>query len=74
MQILLNQKEVQALRKEAADTSKSYSQLVREAINNTFVSPWKEEAIAKMARDARQGKGTKKFKNAQAFLRYLWGA
>jgi len=72
VQILLDPKEVRALRHLAQYTGKSYSQLVREAIENTYISAFSDEEIARMAKEARQGKGIKKFKDAQAFLRYLW--
>ena len=72
VQILLEKKEVQALRQETAETGKSYSQLVREAIDNLYVSRFNDNEIAKMALDAKQGKGTRKFKNLQDARRHLW--
>jgi|GEM_PF-6061506 len=72
VQILLDKKEVQALRREASESGKSYSQLVREAINNLYVSRFTEDEIAKMAVEARKGKNTRKFKNLQDARTHLW--
>lgn len=72
VQILLEKKEVVALRREAAESGKSYSQLVREAIDNTYASRFGEGEIERMASDAKRGKGTKKFKDSTAFLKHLW--
>ena len=72
VQILLEKKEVLALRREAAESGKSYSQLVREAIDNTYTSRFGEGEIERMAADARRGKGIKKFKDSTAFLKHLW--
>ena len=72
VQILLDKKEVQALRREAVRTGKSYSLLVREAIDNLYVSRFTEKEIAGMAKSAKQGKGTRKFKNLQDARRHLW--
>lgn len=72
VQILLDKKEIKALRHEAHETGKSYSQLVREAIDNSYISNFSEAEIVKMAKEAKQGKGIKKFKNLQAARRYLW--
>ncbi|MBI5597237.1 MAG: ribbon-helix-helix protein, CopG family [Elusimicrobia bacterium] len=72
VQILLDKKEVMALRKEAAESGKSYSQLVREAIDNLYVSRFSDTEVAKLALDAKQGKGTKRFKSLQDARRHLW--
>ena len=72
VQILLDKKEVQALRREAARTGKSHSLLVREAIANLYVSRFTEKEIARMAKSAKQGKSTRKFKNLQDARRHLW--
>ena len=72
VQILLQKKEVAALRREAAESGKSYSRLVREAIDNTYTSRFKEGEIERMASDAKRGKANKKFKNSTAFLKHLW--
>ena len=72
VQILLEKKEVQALRHEAAQSGKSYSQLVREAIDNLYVSRFSDNELAKMALEAKQGKSTRKFKNLQDARRHLW--
>lgn len=72
VQILLEKKEVLALRREAAESGKSYSQLVREAIDNTYTSRFGKGEIEAMAADAKQGKGNKKFKDSTAFLKHLW--
>ena len=73
MQILLDEKEVTALRRQAHRSGKSYSQLVREAVDAMYTSRLSGNEIAGMAREARAGKGIKKFKNSKAFLRHLWG-
>ena len=72
VQILLDMKEVKALRREAAESGKSYSLLVREAIDNLYISRFTDNEIASMARAAKQGKGTKKFKNLKDARRHLW--
>lgn len=72
VQILLDKKEVQALRREAAQSGKSYSLLVREAIDNLYLSRFTDNEIARMAMAAKQGKGTRKFKNLQDARRHLW--
>jgi hypothetical protein len=72
MQILLADKEVKALRHEAAQSGKSYSMLVREAIDNSYLSRFTDNEIAGMAKDAKQGKGVRKFKNLQEARRHLW--
>lgn len=72
VQILLDKKEVVALRKEAAESGKSYSQLVREAIDNLYVSRFSDTEVAKLALDAKQGKGTKRYKSLQEARRHLW--
>lgn len=72
VQILLEKKEIQALRHEAKQSSKSYSQLVREAIDNLYVSRFTDNEVAKMALEAKQGKGVHKFKNLQDARRHLW--
>ncbi len=72
VQILLEKKEVLALRRAAAASGKSYSQLVREAIDSSYTSRFGEGAIERMAADSKRGKGTKKFKDSAAFLKHLW--
>ena len=72
VQILLEKKEVQALRRKAKASGKSYSQLVREAIDTVYTSRFSEYEIARMAGEAKQGKRIKKFKDSKSFLRYLW--
>jgi len=72
VQILLEKKEILALRREAAASGKSYSQLVREAIDNTYTSRFAKGEIEGMASDAKKGKGTKTFKDSTAFLKHLW--
>lgn len=72
VQILLDKKEVRALRREATQSGKSYSLLVREAIDNLYVSRFTDSEISGMARTAKQGKGTRKFKNLQDARRHLW--
>ena len=72
MQILLADKEVKALRRASAQSGKSYSMLVREAIDNAYISRFSDTEIAGMATEARQGKGTRKFKSLQAARRHLW--
>ncbi|MBI3610560.1 MAG: ribbon-helix-helix protein, CopG family [Nitrospirae bacterium] len=72
MQILLEKKEVQALRRTAKASGKSYSQLVREAIDTVYTSRVSEHEIARMAGEAKRGTGIKKFKDSKSFLRYLW--
>ncbi len=72
VQILLDKKEVKALRREASETGKSYSLLVREAIDNLYISRFSDGEIAVMAKSAKQGKGTRRFKKLQDARRYLW--
>lgn len=72
VQILLEKKEVQALRREATESGKSYSQLVREAIDGLYVSRFTDNEIAKMALEAKQRKGTRKFRNLHDARRHLW--
>lgn len=72
VQILLDSKEVKALRREAAESGKSYSLLVREAIDNLYVSRFSDREIASMAKGAKQGKGATKFKNLKEARRHLW--
>lgn len=72
VQILLDKKEVQALRREAAETGKSYSLLVREAIDNLYISRFSDREIVGMAKAAKQVKGTRKFKNLKDARRHLW--
>ena len=72
MQILLEDKEVKALRREAAQSGKSYSMLVREAIDSMYLSRFSDAEIAGMAKDAKQGKGVRRFKNLLDARRHLW--
>lgn len=72
MQILLADKEVKALRRVSAQSGKSYSLLVREAIDNAYLSRFSDNEIAGMAKDAKLGKGVRKFKNLQDARRHLW--
>ena len=72
VQILLETKEINALRRGRSRTGKSYSQLVREAIDNTYVSSLGEKEIARMALGAKRGKNLKKFKTLESARRYLW--
>ncbi|MFH1009930.1 MAG: hypothetical protein V1784_01685 [bacterium] len=72
MQILLADKEVRALRREAAQSGKSYSMLVREAIDNVYLSRFSDSEIAGMASEAKQGRGVRRFKNLQDARRHLW--
>ena len=72
VQILLEKREVQALKKQSEESGKSYSQLVREAIDNLYVSRFSENEIAKMAGEAKRSKGLRKFNNLQAARGYLW--
>jgi catalase (peroxidase I) len=72
VQILLDTKEVKALKRESAESGKSCSQLVREAIDSIYVSRFSETEIAKMAGEAKNAKGLRKFKNLQAARGYLW--
>ncbi|MEW6325442.1 MAG: ribbon-helix-helix protein, CopG family [Nitrospirota bacterium] len=72
VQILLDEKELKALRRQSAEVGKSYSQLVREAIDNLYVSRFTDKELAKMAREAKRGAGTRKFKSLQAARRHLW--
>lgn len=72
VQVLLETKEVRALRREAAQSGKSCSQLVREAIDNLYVSRFTDPEIAKMAREAKSGQGTRAFKSVRDARRRLW--
>lgn len=72
MQILLADKEVQALRRQSAESGKSYSMLVREAIDNAYLTRFTDNEIAGMAKGAKSGKGIRKFKSLQAARRHLW--
>ncbi|MFC1522967.1 ribbon-helix-helix protein, CopG family [Elusimicrobiota bacterium] len=72
VQILLEKKEIEALRKRAKQSGKSYSLLVREAIDNTYTTRCSEDEIALMAREAKRGKGTKKFSSLKSARQYLW--
>jgi hypothetical protein len=72
VQILLEKKEISALRREAARSGKSYSQLVRDAIDNTYTSRFAAGEIEAMATAAKRGKGNKAFKDSSAFLKHLW--
>ena len=72
VQILLEKKEVKALKRESEESGKSYSQLVREAIDNLYVSRYSESEIAKMASEAKRSKGLRKFGHLQAARGYLW--
>ena len=72
VQVLLEKKEVVALRREATESGKSTSQLVREAIDNTYTSRFEEGEIEQIAADAKRGIGTRKFKDAASFLKHLW--
>ncbi|NNN05440.1 MAG: hypothetical protein HKL90_06030 [Elusimicrobia bacterium] len=72
VQLLLDKKEVLALRREAGLTGKSYSMLVREAIDSLYISRFTDDEISGMAAAAKKGKGTRKFKNLQDARRHLW--
>ena len=72
MQILLAAKEVKALRRVAAESGKSYSLLVREAIYNVYLSRFTDNEIAGMATEAKQGKAVRRFKSLQDARRHLW--
>lgn len=72
VQILLDKKEIQALRRESSGSGKSYSQLVREAIDHTYVSRFSDKQMAQMAKEAQRGKGLRRFKSLQAARGYLW--
>ena len=72
VQILLDEREVKALRRQAKESGKSYSQLVREAIDAAYTARLSQSEIARMAEEAKQGKGIKTFKDSKSFLRYLW--
>jgi len=72
VQILLDKEEIRALRRQSTESGKSYSQLVREAIDNLYVSRFTDKEIAQMALEAKRSKGTRKFKSLQAARRYLW--
>ncbi len=52
MQILLGPKELQALRRQARETEKSYSQLVREAIGQAYVG-WSAEQFLEAWRNVK---------------------
>ena len=72
VQISLDKKELGTLRHEAEESGKIYSQLVREAINNIYVSRFSNKEMARMAKEAKGGKGLRKFKNLQVARGYLW--
>lgn len=72
MQILLAEKEVKALRRVSEQSGKSYSMLVREAIDNVYLSRFTEDEISGMAKEAKQGKGVRKFQKLQDARRHLW--
>ena len=72
VQILLDEKEVKALRRQAQESGKSYSKLVREAIDAVYTSRFSQSEIARMAMEAKQGKGIKTFKDSKSFLKHLW--
>lgn len=72
VQILLQKKEVQALRREAHLSGKSYSFLVREAIDNLYVSRFTDNEMATLASEAKSGIGTRKFKKLEDARRHLW--
>ncbi len=72
VQILLDEKEVKALRRQSKESGKSYSQLVREAIDAAYISRLSESEIATMAKEAKQGRGIKTFKDSKSFLKHLW--
>ena len=72
VQILLDTKEVRALRRQAHESGKSYSLLVREAIDAMYVSRLSENEISLMAKEAKQGKGIKKFKDSKADAQIAW--
>ena len=72
VQILLDTKEVLALRKESAASGKSYSQLVREAIDDIYLSRFSEKELAKMAAKAKAGMGLRKFKRIEDARKFLW--
>ena len=72
LQILLDTKEIRALRREALQSGKSCSHLVREAIDTLYISRFTDAEAARMAGEARRGKGTRKFKNLQDARRYLY--
>lgn len=72
VQILLDKKEISALRNESSATGKSYSQLIREAIDNLYISRFSDKEMAQMAKEAKQRKRLRKFKTLQAARGYLW--
>ena len=72
VQILLEEKEVKALKREANQTGKSYSYLVREAIDNLYVSRFTDNEMVELAHDAKLGVGTRKFKKLEEARRHLW--
>lgn len=72
VQILLDDKEVKALRRRARESGKSYSQLVREAIDAAYTTSLIPSEIADMAIEARNGKGIKTFRDSKSFLKHLW--
>lgn len=63
---------MQALKNQVRHTGKSYSQLVREAIDNAYTSRFSADEIALMAKEAKEGKGIKKFKSLDAARHWLW--
>lgn len=72
MQVLLDKKEVDALKRQSHQSGKSYSQLVREAVDTMYTSRLTKTEIADMAKEAKAGKGIKGFKDSKTFLHHLW--
>jgi predicted DNA-binding protein len=72
VQILLEEKEVQALKRQATQSGKSYSFLVREAIDNLYISRFTDNEMAELALQAKKGKGTRTFKKLEEARRHLW--
>lgn len=72
VQILLEEKEVKALRRESTESGKSYSQLVREAIDNVYVSRFSDKELAKMAKSAKGKRGARKFQDLNSARKFLW--
>ncbi len=72
VQILLDTKEISALRHQAGSTGKSYSQLVRDAIDTMYTSRYSALEIQSMARSAKRPETIKKFKDSKSFLKYIW--
>ena len=50
MQILVDKQEIQALRRQSVESGKSYSQLVREAIDDVYVSRFSDVEMEKIGR------------------------